>query len=91
MKKAIFVLFLTSWLGAADLQICYTIPDNAKDEIIEMVSARHPCPTDSAGNKLFTPGQWAKEYYRRLMIREFFAYRRDKKAAEAVNDTSAVQ
>jgi len=67
----------------ADLEITFTIKEAIKNELVEMVNSRHPCPTDENGDPEFTDGQWAKEYYRRLMKRELLAYRRDQAGAAA--------
>lgn len=68
--------------------VTFTIPNEYVAEFISMVSARHPVPVDPATQEpLFTPAQWAKEYFRRLMIREFRAWKNDMREAIPENDS----
>lgn len=56
-------------------EIKFTIPDDKVQNFIKMVSERHPCPKNpDTGEPTFTPSQWAKEYFRRLFIREYRAW-----------------
>lgn len=68
------------------MTISFVIPDDKVSRLVNAVNAEHPVPVNSDGTPEFLPAQWAKEYFRRLMIRTVFAYERRQKEAEVIMD-----
>lgn len=60
------------------MQLVFDIPDAKAQRAINAIAARHPIPQKADGTDEFTKAAWAKEYLRRLVVREVFAFERDR-------------
>lgn len=67
------------------MQIIFTIPDEKVTRVVDAICGLFPIPTDTNGNPLFTPAQWAKEKIRRFIIDIVFRYEQKKAKDEAGN------
>ncbi len=70
--------------------ITFTIPDAKLTRVTNAIKGLHPIPTDEDGVALFTPNQWAKEYHRRLIVREVLAWEKQSAAGGVSPDDSIV-
>ena len=71
-------------------EITFTIPAEKLQRLVDAIVGLHPISTDAIGNPEFTPNQWAKEYHRRLMVREEFAFERQVAQGTVVEDDTIV-
>lgn len=72
------------------MQITFTIPDEKIQRVIDAVKGIFPIPVNSAGVPLHTPGAWAKERIRRMIIQTVHAYETKVATDQVVKDDNLV-
>ena len=68
--------------------ITFTIQDSKLPRVVSAIKGLHPIPTDINGQPLFTENQWAKEYYRRMIVGDVMAWERQVAAGNVTSDDS---
>ncbi len=70
--------------------ITFHIQDAKLARITTAIAAQHEIPKDDQGQPLFTQNAWAKEYLRRLVVREVFSYEREQDGKTVTMDDSII-
>lgn len=72
------------------MDITFTISDEKVQRVIDAVKGVFPIPTNSTGVPLYTPGAWAKERIRRMIINIVHTYETKIAVDQIIKDDTLV-